>query len=248
MTQLRVLSYNIHKGFNAGNRRFILNRIKNSIQAVHADVVCLQEVVGHHLKDSTKIQNWPTSAQFEFLADQVWTHYSYGKNAALQQGHHGNAVLSQFPIVSWINEDVSSSRRDRRGLLHTVLSVPHEKKSIHIICIHLALLEKGRRSQLSKLKKRIQTMVPADAPLVIAGDFNDWRENVDKVLTSELGLNEVFLSSQGYHATTFPAWFPLLKLDRIYYRNLKLVSADVLQNKIWRGLSDHLPIIAEFEM
>ncbi len=91
-------------------------------------------------------------------------------------------------------------------------------------------------------------MVPPDAPLVIAGDFNDWRENVDKVLTSDLGLQEAFLSTQGFHPKTFPAWLPLLKLDRIYYRNLKLVSADVLQNKIWRGLSDHLPIIAEFQM
>ena len=248
MTPFRLLSYNIHKGFNAGNRNFILNRIKESIQAVQADVVCLQEVVGHPLKDSTKIENWPTNAQFEFLADQVWSHYSYGKNAAYQQGHHGNAVLSQFPIVSWINEDVSSSRRDRRGLLHTVMNVPSEHRSIHVICIHLALLEKGRRSQLNKLKKRIQALVPPDAPLVIAGDFNDWRENVDKVLTSDLGLQEAFLTTRGNHAATFPAWFPMLKLDRIYYRNLKLISADVLQNKIWRGLSDHLPILAEFHM
>ena len=50
----------------------------------------------------------PTDAttQFEFLADSIWSHYAYGKNAIYQHGHHGNAILSELPFAISNNVDV----------------------------------------------------------------------------------------------------------------------------------------------
>ena len=45
--------------------------------------------------------------------------------------------------------------------------------------------------QASFLTDFIDAEVPARAPLVIAGDFNDWQRRVDGVLRSRLGLIEV---------------------------------------------------------
>ena len=43
---IKVMTYNIHKGFSIGNRRFILHDIKDSLRHVDADVVFLQEILG----------------------------------------------------------------------------------------------------------------------------------------------------------------------------------------------------------
>ena len=91
---LKVLSYNIHKGFSVGNRRFVLERIRQAIRTVHADVVFLQEVLGQHEKHRIHVQGWPSQTQFEFLADQVWPHHAYGKNATYTAGHGFAKVIN----------------------------------------------------------------------------------------------------------------------------------------------------------
>ena len=101
---LKVLTYNIHKGFSATNLRFILHEIKQSLRHVDADIVFLQEVHGERKISNNRFDNWPNSRQFEYLADQVWHHYAYGKNAIYKSGHHGNAILSKYPFLEWENE------------------------------------------------------------------------------------------------------------------------------------------------
>jgi endonuclease/exonuclease/phosphatase (EEP) superfamily protein YafD len=41
---------------------------------------------------------------------------------------------------------------------------------------------------------------------------------------------------------------PVLPLDRIYYRGLKLKSAHILKGRPWNLLSDHLPVLGHFSM
>jgi len=76
---LRACSYNIHKGFSAANRRFLLKDIRQAIRLVNADLVFLQEVVGENVRKAGAVPNWTTDTQFEFLADTIWPHYAYGK-------------------------------------------------------------------------------------------------------------------------------------------------------------------------
>jgi endonuclease/exonuclease/phosphatase family metal-dependent hydrolase len=245
---MRILSYNIHKGFTAGNLGFVLKRIKEGIRETKADIVLLQEVVGHHDEHASRIRDWPTVSQFEFLADTVWPHFAYGRNAVYTSGHHGNAILSRYPISSWENEDVSPSRFERRGLLHAAIELPEMDSPFHVICVHLALFETDRRAQIHKLGKRIAAMVPKGAPLVVGGDFNDWRGSISPVLKKDLGLEEAFLDRAGRHARTYPSWLPVLGLDRIYYRGLRCTEARGVAGRRWSQLSDHLPILATFDL
>ena len=243
--RLRLLTYNIHKGFNLGNRDFVLGLIKASIRETHATVVCLQEVIGEHGGHAKRVKDWPDQSQFEFLADQTWSHYAYGKNAIYTEGHHGNALLSKFPIVFWENEDASLNSLERRGFLHAMIEVPDFGK-IHVISIHLNLFERDRTMQLTQLCTRVKRLIPENEPLFIAGDFNDWRQKASSILNQELALKEVFLELNGNHAKTFPSLFPFFSLDRIYYRGLVCNSAQVIQSQLFRNLSDHLPLLAEF--
>ena len=107
---------------------------------------------------------------------------------------------------------------------------------------------------------------PAGAPLIIAGDFNDWGDHLSDVLRTRLEVQEVFdeslksrsltaylrqLTGHAHRpqpARTFPARMPLLRLDRIYVRGFNVETAKVLSGTIWAKLSDHAPVIAELKL
>jgi len=63
-----------------------------------------------------------------------------------------------------------------------------------------------------------------------------------------LGVKEVFKNMRGAYARTFPAWLPVLSMDRIYYRGLNVVDCSHLQGQPWRRMSDHTPLLAEFKL
>ncbi len=247
-TSIKILTYNIHKGFSSSNLRFILHDIKKSLQLVDADVLLLQEIHGERIISNNRFDDWPNNRQFEFLADQVWSHHAYGKNAIYKSGHHGNAILSKYPFIKWENIDVSFMRTASRSLLHGIIQIPLVEKKLHLICVHLGLFGRERASQLSILARLISSQVPADEPLIIAGDFNDWRGHAENYLHQDLGVNEVFKSMRGEYARTFPALLPLLSMDRIYYRGLEAMHCQRLQDQPWNRLSDHTPLLAEFKL
>jgi endonuclease/exonuclease/phosphatase family metal-dependent hydrolase len=245
--QLTVMTVNIHKGFTTFNRRFILPELRDAVRKVGADVVFMQEVLGMHDEHGKKIDR-PEIGQYEFLADSIWPQFAYGRNMVYPKGHHGNAVMSKFPIVHYQNHDVSIAGPEKRGLLHCVLKVPNCTQDVHAICVHLGLAEAHRQQQLDLLCEITRTEVPQDAPLIVAGDFNDWRRKANDVLLREAGLREIFVTAYGEPAKTFPAIFPLLSLDRIYVRNCSVHLPVVLPRRPWSHLSDHAPLVAEIHL
>lgn len=247
-TSLKVITYNIHKGFSITNRRFVLHQIREHLQSADADIAFLQEILGRHEHHETKISDWPSESQFEFLADKLWPHYAYGKNAIYNAGHHGNAILSKYPFVNWENLNVSSLRRASRSLLHGVVALPTVKAPLHVICIHLDLRAYERKRQMKILNERIRECVPEDEPLILAGDFNDWRGQIGKYFAADLNLTEVFQSLHGRHAKTFPSLWPFLPVDRIYFRGIKAIGCECFRDHPWHKLSDHSPLFAEFQI
>ncbi|MFD0668216.1 endonuclease/exonuclease/phosphatase family protein [Ramlibacter sp. MAHUQ-53] len=242
------MTVNIHKGFSFFNRKFILPELRDAVRKVGADIVFLQEVQGTHEEHARRFSGWPEAPHYEFMADDLWPQYAYGRNVSHPQGHHGNAVMSKFPIVHDRNHDVSVAGPEKRGLLHCVLRVPGQGIDVHVICVHLGLMEAHRQAQLQRLCAMVRGEVPDNAPLVVAGDFNDWRRRADAVLWKGAGLREVFVTAYGMPARTFPARLPLLCLDRIYVRNASVHLPVVLPRKPWSHLSDHAPLAAEIHL
>ena len=232
---LHVATYNIHKGLSLFNRRLIIHDLRDRLRGLGADLLFLQEVQVLHQRRRKHFDNWPAEPQYEFLADSVWRDFAYGKNAVYDRGHHGNAILSRFPILRWDNEDVSAHRFESRGLLHCEIQVPGWNDVLHCVCVHLTLTA-GRRRQLWALRERIDRLVPENAPLVVAGDFNDWRGDAAVNLARPLGLHEVFEQVDGEPARSYPAALPLLRLDRIYVRGFSVRTARVHHE---RRMSDH---------
>ena len=178
--ELRILTYNIHKGFSTGNRHFVLPRLRDVLVEADADILLLQEVQGEHKQHEIDNANWPDRSHAEYIAEGHWPHLAYGKNALYKLGHHGNAILSKHPIISWENINVSSLSLASRSLLHSVINLPDINEDLHIICIHLGLMNVERKQQIKILSERIEEHVPDNATLIIAGDFNDWSERAEK--------------------------------------------------------------------
>lgn len=259
--KLRIATYNIHKGVSAFGRKARIHGIKEAIDLLDADLVFLQEVQGQHDLHAENHTRWPQEGQHDFLAGQ--SHEAvYGMNAVYEHGHHGNALLSRYPIASFVNHDVSDHAYEQRGILHAIVQV--EKVQIHCFVIHLGLFAGSRRRQIQALIHTIQQDVPSNAPLVIAGDFNDWSQRLSQTLYQELGVFEAFdvdgkhaasrfslkgmrnmlSKNSGSHARTFPAGLPWLCLDRVYLRGFKVEEAHVMKGAPWTTLSDHVPITA----
>lgn len=244
---LSLVTYNIHKGFGVGAVRFLLPEMREALDVLNPDFVFLQEVQGAHRHKEKRINDWPETPQFEYLAENLWPHFIYAKNAVYTAGHHGNAVLSKLPFSSFENINLSKMHRASRGLLHCQILI-EPKVTLHLLCVHLGLFKAERAIQCQLLMQRISEAVPSHEPIIMAGDFNDWRNHLSDPLEKILGMSEAFFDLEGKHARSFPAIRPSLSVDRVYYRGLEVINVECLSGKPWRMLSDHVPLYAQFKL
>lgn len=233
MKTWRLITYNIHKGVHPFRNLSVIERVRLSLKESRADFLLLQEVVGEHVSRA-KVQS-----QLTHLADERWPYLAYGKNAIFPNRNHGNAVLSAVPILRFHNKDLSVYRLERRGLLHCELKAPTE--GLHLCSVHLDLFEVTRKRQLEKLAAYLCDKIPRNSPLILGGDFNDWARKVGHRLEDTLGVTEL-------SARSFPSWHPMLRLDRLYVRGIKVKKFGALEDYPWNRLSDHLPLYLEFEV
>jgi endonuclease/exonuclease/phosphatase family metal-dependent hydrolase len=230
MKTKRLVSYNIHKGFDPFGRSIGIEPMKKALIECGADFLMVQELVGERFK-ANQIEK-----QLEMLADERWPHQAYGKNAVYSEGHHGNAILSSVPIRKFQNIDLTIQPLEMRGLLHVELDV--EKRPLHLITAHLDLFEITRSKQIEKILE-IVGGIPKNEAILFGGDFNDWAKKIGPIFSHHLELQE-------FLAPSFPAPLPLFCLDRIYARHVAVENFRVFRGKPWNFLSDHLPLALDF--
>jgi endonuclease/exonuclease/phosphatase family metal-dependent hydrolase len=98
----------------------------------------------------------------------------------------------------------------------------------------------------------IEAVTPPDAPLLVAGDFNDWRNHAGEILARRLGLHEVFIHADARGnarpSRSYPAALPLFRLDRIYQRGLAVVNTHRHSGPPWSKISDHAALSATLDI
>ena len=227
--QISVATYNVHRwtGHN-GRGRPDPARACFVISELAVDVIALQEVLRPFGGDDP----------LEALADQLGLHIAFAATRSHRHGELGNAILSRWPIGEVCVLDLSYSRMERR--LAMAAQLPYPGGVLDVVATHLAIGDRTRHLQVRSLldHPRLQ-----GAPTLLLGDLNAWRRcKATRALEQELGFHgEPWPPS-------FPAARPVLALDRIYSRGLRILDVDVHASAAARRASDHLPVVARVEL
>ena len=110
-----------------------------------------------------------------------------------------------------------------------------------LLCLNLHAINfretERYRKEIEEIKRRLEAH---EGAMIVAGDFNSWnpsRHRILKEFARELGLERLEIEEGVKKFRGHP-------LDLIYYRGVVPLRSRVLSTE---GLSDHNPILAEFE-
>lgn len=246
--KFRLLSYNVHKGVGV-DRRFSAERIADVVRHYDPDVVLLQEV-----------DRRPPRVGAEDLAVHLCKLLDYpyracSMNVFKRTWQYGNATFSRFPMGRARNIDLTIGWHKRRGAQHTRLHLPlgGQDVTVDIFNVHLGLSAGERHKQVTRLlgTPDVAHLAPADA-CIIAGDMNDWRGLLRRPLFAPAGFACATSRGNGrlaWSIRTYPSFAPTGGLDKIFFRGaLRLLEAHGCRLKLARVASDHLPVMADFEL
>jgi endonuclease/exonuclease/phosphatase family metal-dependent hydrolase len=231
-TSFSVMTYNIRSLLSKKRQDRVFEKLNCAKEM--PDILCLQEAFRGKEKEF----------DFSILAKH-YPHVAFGQNSTFFRGILGNAVLSRFPIVSWENYDLSIKGREPRGCLKTTIALP-TGQNLYLLVLHLGLRHFERQEQFRFLSNYLEQMSHA-VPLLVSGDFNDWRYALHSLTYRNISLFDAHEIYTGSLARTFPAFCPVLPLDRIYFSGVTLKRTEIWK-KTWRTTSDHLPLSAQFEL
>lgn len=246
--RVRIMSYNIHRAIGV-DRRFRPDRIVRIAEHHGPDILLLQEVD----------EGAPRSRERHLgrdLAEALgFAHFVVGHNVSLRKGRYGNATLSRYPILRERNIDLTIGSRKRRGCQHTTVEIEKVRGHPHrldLFNLHLGLLAQERVRQIGLLARsgEFSKLDPQQAAFV-GGDFNDWRALLHPIFTEILQFGCATQKGHSFDNTlrTYPSFSPRGGLDRIYYRGpVRALSSRTCRLKLSRVASDHLPVIADFEL
>ncbi|MCI0426012.1 MAG: endonuclease/exonuclease/phosphatase family protein [Actinobacteria bacterium] len=238
---LRVMTYNIHSGYDIEGV-FDLEELARVIEDSGAVVVGLQEVARGQLITGVTDQltilkerlGFPHSAFFG-TSDPVW----------------GNAVLSRVPILGVDTAYLPQEGTPlRRGYLGVTLEM--ERGELLFISTHLQHVNDSERHELDPEAdllpvhraqiEAILTEWGGAEPAVLVGDFNarpDWSQIADLKAAGWVDVWEV--AGQGDGLTSSSA-DPKYRIDYVFHTpDLTSVDAGVIQSPA----SDHFPVVAE---
>jgi len=232
---LRVATYNIHRcrGLDGRTRP---DRIAGVLQSVEADVVALQEVVGAGPRGG---------GHAEALGAALGMGWVMAPARQLRGHHFGNAVLSRFPIVHHLHQDLTWKTCEPRRLQRADVSV--DGCTLHVFNVHLGTAILERRHQAERLAAIVSDR-HVNGPKLVLGDFNEWMRGLATTLLSEK-LQSVDLRNFLKRRGTYPGLFPILHLDHIYHAGrVEVQRVELPRTRLALVASDHLPLVAEVKI
>lgn len=227
---LKVASYNIHKGVGTDRKRDPA-RILKVLNEVGADVVCLQEA---DLRFGTRASVLPRFL-IEGHSDYVPVPLDVQHDSI---GWHGNAIFVRKGITVESHDIIHIPCLEPRGVVTARLRAG--KASLTVFGMHLDLSGLWRVRQARAISARADA-ARRDGPVVLMGDLNEWR--TVSGCFREFGRNFTLLET----GPSFPSRRPLGRLDRIMHCDrLRVEDCGVHRSALAATASDHLPVWASF--
>jgi endonuclease/exonuclease/phosphatase family metal-dependent hydrolase len=228
MMEIKAASYNVHQCVGLDGRNEPM-RIAEILGEMDCPIIGLQEVFFRQTGSRE-------ACQLRFFEDATRMNSIGGPARIIGDSCFGNVLLTTFPVVSAKLLDLTVTDREPRAAIDSVLKIRH--KDVRVIVTHLGLSASERRTQIQKLLSTVEAHVPT----MILGDLNEWIP----MSRSMRWLEQQFGKSDA--PRTFPAHFPVLKLDRIWSSHSSFLRSAAYSTRITRLASDHLPIRASIRI
>ncbi len=231
---VRILCYNIHGGYDMHRRRD-LTRLHAFMEKHNIDVGVFQEI-------ETRPSRGGTMQDIDTIAGTERPHRLLGLALKEGEGWYGNLIISRYPIIRGLYHDLETKPSwEPRNAVDALIDTPNGP--LRIIGTHLSLAPWERWPEVKNLTRLIDTVEEKEIhPMLFMGDINEWRPaGLSKLLRH---MDEIMTPVPC--GRTFPAFYPLLKLDRVWSKNLPTpAQASVIQSPETKKLSDHLPILID---
>jgi len=182
---IRIMAANLTSG---NNQRYETPGL-NIFKGLKPDIVAIQEFN----YASTGSAGINTPAAFREMLDTAFgTNFGYYREPGYSIP---NGVISRYPIIasgSWVDSDTGVNDR---GFAWARIDVPGTN-DLYVVSVHLKASNSGsdvsrRTAEVAEIKALIDTDFPANAWIIVAGDFNIYSESEEAV--SNMGS---FLSDQ----------------------------------------------------
>jgi endonuclease/exonuclease/phosphatase family metal-dependent hydrolase len=232
MTRFRLVTYNVHK-CKGIDLRVSHRRIADVLCEIKATIIVTQEIL---------------FSQATAISTEIGLPVTFG--AARQHGGepYGNAVFTSLRLLSSETHDLTVQTREPRQCLRVSLALT-PVQPLHLFAVHLGTSFFERREQARRLvSAEILERADLTDGRILAGDFNEWTHGLTTRLAGER-LRSADVTMHLKRRTTYPGVFPFLHLDHIYYDPVFYLRGMHLQRtKVALLASDHLPLIADFEV
>ena len=225
----RVMTYNVHQGFDVGDIP-ALDRIADTISHERPDVLVLQEVVRGWLIDDQQ-------DVLGYLAGRLGMTYVFGPTIG---DLYGNAILSRFPItevrrLSYAKEP--GLRYQPRGAV--IARIGDETTAVRLLIAATHLDENGDASAVRMEQVRALLDEVANAtPAVIACDCNATPEAPELKLITDSGFGDLALQAGGGDGT-FPSDGPVERVDYLFGVGVTAAQGHVVDSTA----SDHRGVV-----
>jgi endonuclease/exonuclease/phosphatase family metal-dependent hydrolase len=163
---------------------------------------------------------------------------------------YGNAILSRFPIKDHEHYNLTASWREDRGGIRGDVKLP-DGTLLHLFNLHLGTGYLERRKQAAMLvSDQVLNHKKYIGSRIVLGDFNEWtRGLVTKMVSSHLRSADLRPFLKRLRRKSYPGVLPLMHLDHVYYDKVfELTDVAIYRTKLSLVASDHLPIVAKFEV
>ena len=213
--RIRVSTYNIHRGKGV-DRIFDLSRTASVIQG--ADIIGMNEVAGPSL--------FGAPDQAEMIGRKLDMGWLYAPNQTRWfRNHFGNALLSRFPVESWVAEPLIFDENSSHSLRNVIIAkIRLSGVEIAVLVTHLDL-GAIRPIQLDRVIQRLERYYPS----ILMGDMNTGASDPQIIaLTSKSCIVDAVAAALGKK--------PLEnRVDWIFTRGFKVTSGGMTAV----GVSDH---------
>jgi len=168
---IRVMAANLTSG---SNQRYETPGL-NILKGLKPDIVAIQEF--NYQSTSGLGLNTPAALR-EMINATFGTNFVYFRESAYSIP---NGIISRYPLVasgSWVDSDTGVNDR---GFAWARIDLPGTN-DLYVVSVHLKASNSGsdvsrRADEVAELKAIITTNFPANAWLIVAGDFNIYSED-----------------------------------------------------------------------